>query len=106
MEEIETIPIGIYQERCQRICEGLNCFANNKKQFMCICDMLINKAWPIKDLIAAAMKENKCSEVAEILKMASDNVDELVNWVKQLQAKRREKEVMPESNIIGFVVGR
>lgn len=85
MEEIETIPIGIYQERCQRICKSsLNCFADNKKQLMCISDMVINKAWPIKNLIASAMKKNKCAEVSEILQIASDNMDELVNWVKQL----------------------
>lgn len=42
-----------------------------------------------------ARDENRCSQMDEFLNMASENVDELIDWVKHLQEQNR-KQIMEE----------
>ncbi len=86
MEEVEI------ETRCKRICgDDAPCFTDNKKQISCISDMVINKVWPVKGLIDAAVKKNECSEVADILDIANNSIDELIEWVKHLQAEHHQR---------------
>lgn len=78
----------IISERCQRLCEqDKDCFANNRKQITCISDMVINKMWPVKELIEFAKAENQCELLVEPLSMASDSINELIAWIKFLHLK-------------------
>lgn len=86
MEQLGKIKNSGFKERCQQICgdSGTLCF--NSEQVTCIADMVINKAGNIKLIIEEARVEKQFDQIAEILCMASKNIDELINWIRYLQA--------------------
>lgn len=69
--------------------EALNCFARNSMQAGCVSDMVINKVGHIKLIIERAREENQCEQTAEILDMASKDIDGLINWVRYLQGETK-----------------
>jgi hypothetical protein len=82
-----------FKERCLQICgdDSNPCFIGNNKQIDCISDMIINKVYAVKATVDRAREENQCEEIANFLGMASENVDELINWVKYLQGETKRK---------------
>ncbi len=89
--------MNLKEKRCQQVCGNSsdNCFIGNNNQIACISDMVINKMWAVKEIIRMAKDENQCSQITEFLNMASENVDELIDWVKHLQGQNR-KQIMEE----------
>lgn len=83
-------------DRCSRICGDFrgNCFRDNKDQLTCISDMVINKASGIMAIIDTARDSNQCETMEEILQLAERDVNELISWVKDLNAQK---------NIDGFI---
>jgi hypothetical protein len=55
----------------------------------CVSDMVINKAGHIKLIIERAREENQCEQIAEILDMASKDIDGLINWIRYLQGETK-----------------
>jgi EAL domain-containing protein (putative c-di-GMP-specific phosphodiesterase class I) len=78
---------GRFKERCHRICGNGSalCFRNNKKQISCISDMVINKICALKTIVDMANEDKQCEKIDEYLGMASENVNELINWIRYLQ---------------------
>lgn len=78
---------GRFNERCHRICGtgSALCFRNNKKQISCISDMVINKICALKTIVDMANEDKQCEKIDEYLDMASENVNELINWIRYLQ---------------------
>lgn len=77
-----------FKERCHQICgDGSSpCFIDNSKQIACISDMVINKVFAIKTIVDRLREDNQYGEISEFLDAAYDSVDELINWVRYLQA--------------------
>lgn len=81
-----------FKERCQQICsDSSTCFIGNNRQVDCISDMIINKVYAVKATVDRAREDNQCEEIAEFLDMASENVDELISWVKYLQGQTKRR---------------
>ncbi len=88
--------MSLKEKRCRQMCESNDeCFIWNDRQIACISDMVINKMWAVREIIRMARDESRCSQMDEFLNMASENVDELIDWVKHLQEQNR-KQIMEE----------
>ena len=83
---------GRFKKRCHQICGtgSAPCFKNNKKQISCISDMVINKICALKAIVDMANEDNQCVKIDEYLDMASENVDELINWIRYLQVESKK----------------
>ncbi len=57
-------------------------------------DMIINKVCCIKDVLDMAVKENRSNDLSDILKQASDNINELIDWVKFLQIAHDHRDLI------------
>lgn len=80
-----------FKERCQQICGDGSDLCFNNEQVDCISDMIINKVYALSAIIDRAREDNQCEQIAEFLDMASENVDELINWVKYLQGETKRR---------------
>jgi hypothetical protein len=80
-EDCFTSQSEITDDCCKRFCgENPQCFAENNRQIACVSDMVINKAWAIKELTELARRENKCESIDNILDVANDSLTELIAW--------------------------
>lgn len=71
-------------KRCRTICgkETARCFITNARHLDCITDIVINRVWAAREIIKTAAGEDRCAEIAELLNTATDEMDELIAWVK------------------------
>lgn len=78
-------------KRCRAMCgeDTTSCFSANAKHLDCITDMVINKIWAAREIIDRGTKKNTCKELSGILNTATDEMDELIAWVKNLQTLKK-----------------
>lgn len=78
-------------KRCKTICgnDTAGCFITNAKHLDCVTDIVINKVWATREIIKTAAGEDRCAEIAGILNSATDEMDELIVWVRNLQALKK-----------------
>ncbi len=83
-------------ERCKRICGNpdQHCFIENKNQIMCISDIIINKVFNIKEMLELAARGDQSDQLNKTIKLASDNIDELIDWVKFLQIAHGHQDLV------------
>ena len=87
MEQLGRSKKDGFKERCQQICSDIDlCFIGNNKQITCISDMVINKVCAVKVIVDRLREDNHCKETAKFLDMAYEDVDDLINWVRYLEA--------------------
>ncbi len=80
--------------RCKTICgdDRSGCFISNASHLECITDIVINKIWAAREIVALGAGEVTSGMTAGALKRATDEMDELILWVQRLQALRRKKD--------------
>jgi len=78
------------QKRCQGICEkgAHQCFTPSGNRFECLSDMLTDKMQEVREVIEIGIELNACPQVAGILNVATENVDEVLEWLKYLHSLR------------------
>lgn len=65
--------------RCQKFCGESECFTEN--QARCIRDMLIGRLYPIQGVVEIAADDlNNYQELAILLSLIKNDVNELINW--------------------------
>jgi hypothetical protein len=76
-----------YSERCTRLCGTVkeHCFIGNKKQILCISDIVLNKISVIKVMIESALERSQDSELGDSLHYAVTSIEELTSWIKFLR---------------------
>jgi len=74
-------------ERCRRLCgeDRENCFISNKKQLLCLTDMVINKITGISALFQILREEIEDRKALELLERANGEMQALVDWVRFLE---------------------
>ncbi len=78
------------EKRCETICEkGANrCFTPDGNRFECPSDMLTDKMQAVREVIGIAIERNACPQVAGILDVATENIDEVLEWLTFLHSRR------------------
>ena len=78
------------QKRCQNICEqGANrCFTPGGNRFECLSNTLTDKMRAMRKVIEIGIERNACPQVADILNVATENVDEVLEWLNYLHSMR------------------
>lgn len=78
------------QKRCQDICEkgAHRCFTPSGNRFECLSDMLTDKMKDMREVIGIGIELNACPQVAGILNVATESVDEVLEWLKYLHSMR------------------
>ncbi len=73
--------------RCKRFCgeERENCFISNRKQLLCLTDMVINKITGISALFQILREEIEDRKALELLERANGEMQALVDWVRFLE---------------------
>jgi len=66
------------------------CFIANAKHLDCITDIVINKIWAAREIIERGTKKNTCKELSGILNIATNEMDELIDWVQNLQTLQKQ----------------
>jgi len=74
-------------ERCKRLCgeERENCFISNKKQILCLTDMVINKITGISALLQIIREEINDVKTLALLERADREMQALVDWIRFLE---------------------
>jgi hypothetical protein len=80
-------------KRCRTLCgeDAAGCFITNAGHLDCITDIVINKVWPVREIIKIAAGENPGAETSGMLNRATGELDELIAWVKELQALKKRR---------------
>ena len=78
------------QKRCQAICGNYThrCFTPGGNRFECLSDMLTDKMRAVREVIEIGIERNACPQVASILNVATENVDEVLEWLNYLHSMR------------------
>ncbi len=78
------------QKRCQDICEkgAHRCFTPGGSRFECLSDVLTGKMREVREVIEIGIERNACPQVANILNLATENVDEVLEWLEYLHSLR------------------
>jgi hypothetical protein len=76
------------EKRCETICEkGTHlCFTPDGNRFECPSDMLMDKMLAVREVIGIAIERNACPQVAGILNVATENIDEVLEWLTYLHS--------------------
>mgnify|MGYP001570668063 CR=1 FL=1 len=84
-------PLDELVKRCRTICgdDTSGCFIANAKHLDCITDIVINKIWAAREIIGMGTGKNTCKEIAGILNIATNEMDELIDWVQNLQTLQK-----------------
>jgi hypothetical protein len=77
-------------KRCGLICgdDRTGCFVENANHLECITDIIINKVWAARAIIELGARESSCERMAGILNVATGEMDELVDWMKNLRSQQ------------------
>lgn len=78
------------QKRCQAICgkDAHRCFTPSGNRLECLSDMLTDKMRTVREVIEIGIERNACPQVAGILDVATQNIDEVVEWLNYLHSMR------------------
>ena len=78
------------QKRCQAICGKYThrCFTPDGSRFECLSDTLTDKMRAVREVIEIGIERNACPQVAGILNVATENVDEVLEWLNYLHSMR------------------
>jgi hypothetical protein len=78
------------EKRCKTICEkgAHRCFTPGGNRFECLSDMLTDKMRAVREVIEIGIERNACPQVAGILDVASENIDEVLEWLTYLHSMR------------------
>jgi hypothetical protein len=78
------------QKRCQAICgkDAYRCFTPGGSRFECLSDMLTDKMRAVREVIEIGIERNACPQVAGILNVATENIDEVLEWLNYLHSMR------------------
>ncbi len=73
-------------KRCGSICgeDRSGCFVTNANHLECITDIIINKIWAARAIVEMGARESACEHLAGILNTATNEMDDLINWVKKM----------------------
>lgn len=78
-------------KRCRSICgERQGCFADQAEHLDCISDMVINRVWGVRSMIAVGRDMNACSNVDDALDMADKALTEIITWIVRLREEQAE----------------
>lgn len=88
----EYIMIDLMEKRCLKICGGIHgeCFTYDDRHLACIADMVINKISVAKMTLQMLKGEPCFGEHAEGLNMVTEEMEELIKWIRHLQAKQKK----------------
>ena len=78
------------EKRCETICEkgAHRCFSPGGNHFECPSDMLMDKMLAVREVIEIGIERNACPQVAGILNVATENIDEVLEWLTYLHSMR------------------
>ncbi len=78
------------QKHCQDRCEkgAYQCLTPSGNRFECLSDMLTDKMREVHKVIEIGIELNTCPQVAGILTAATENVDEVLEWLNYLHSMR------------------
>jgi len=78
------------EKRCETICEkgSHRCLTPGGNRFECLSDMLTDKMQAVREVIAIGIERNACPQVAGILDVATENIDEVLEWLHYLHSMR------------------
>jgi len=73
-------------KRCGVICgkNRADCFVTNANHLECITDIIVNKIWAARAVIEMGTRDATCEHMAVLLNVATQEMDELINWVKKM----------------------
>jgi hypothetical protein len=80
-------------KRCSAICgdDRTGCFVTNANHLECITDIIVNKIWAARAVIEMGTRDSTCEHMAGILNVAANEMDELINWVKEMPTLQKMK---------------
>lgn len=78
------------EKRCKTICEkgAYRCFTPGGNRFECLSDTLTDKMRAVREVIEIGIERNACPQVAGILDVATENIDEVLEWLTYLHSMR------------------
>ncbi len=80
----------LHENRCIQHCgSNKSCLAENRNHLNCVVDMVLNKAWGTREILLMASKENECPKVGDVLDMAAEELNLLIEWVRALRGHRK-----------------
>ena len=88
----EHFMTDLMEKRCRKICGGIHgeCFTSDDRHLACIADMVINKV-SAANMTLQMLKTEPCfGEHAEGLKVVTEEMEELIRWIRHLQAKQKK----------------
>src|SRR3974390_876547 len=86
-------------DRCKVICgdSTSGCFCANAGHDECISGSIISKVWSAREIIEMGASRNRNNDLAEILDMAIDEMDELIIWMQRMRALGPKREMREKS---------
>lgn len=75
-------------------------FFTNANHLDCITDIIINKIWAARAIIEMGTRESTCEHMAGILNEATQEMDELITWVKKMPILQKTDTNMENEEVL------